>query len=183
MSSALLRKWKKSSKSLIYPRFSRNFPTNNPPCKVSRQSVNAPDSQFDSCIFIVELDRAGWLFQTVGSAPMRHRPTDCRLQAADEGVKQLDDKLVIWRTSNMEIQQPKDSRYVKSSDTWYLRCRPCGAVRTTLAPWGTFRNRPLRNTPRIKRVADAKDVQISFVSQRSPARVAAGTTVRSLPSV
>src|SRR6266852_5411558 len=71
----------------------------------------------------------------------------------------------------------------KSSDTWYLRCRPCGAVPTTLAAWGTFRNRALRNTSRIKRVADAKDVQVAFVSQRSPARVAAGTTVRSLPSV
>jgi hypothetical protein len=42
--------------------------------------------------------------------PMRHRPTDCRLQAAGEGVKQLDNKLVVWRTSNMEIQQAKDSR-------------------------------------------------------------------------
>ena len=49
------------------------------------------------------------------SAPMRHRPTDCRLQAAGEGVKQLDNELVVWRTSNMEIQQPKDSRYVKNA--------------------------------------------------------------------
>ena len=47
--------------------------------------------------------------------PMRHRPTDCRLQAAGEGVKQLDNKLVVWRTYNMEIQQPKDSRYVKNA--------------------------------------------------------------------
>ncbi len=46
---------------------------------------------------------------------MRHRPTDCRLQAAGEGVKQLDNKLVVWRTYNMEIQQPKDSRYVKNA--------------------------------------------------------------------
>src|SRR5258708_37169194 len=46
---------------------------------------------------------------------MRHRPTDCRLQAAGEGVKQLDNKLVVWRTSNMEIQQAKDSRYVKNA--------------------------------------------------------------------
>src|SRR5258708_21017996 len=46
---------------------------------------------------------------------MRHRPTDCRLQAAGEGVKQLDNKSVVWRTSNMEIQQAKDSRYVKNA--------------------------------------------------------------------
>src|SRR5260370_11781559 len=46
---------------------------------------------------------------------MRHRPTDCRLQAAGEGVKQLDNKSVVWRTYNMEIQQAKDSRYVKNA--------------------------------------------------------------------
>jgi hypothetical protein len=46
---------------------------------------------------------------------MRHRPTDCRLQAAGEGVKRLDYKLVVWRTSDLEIQQPKDSRYVKNA--------------------------------------------------------------------
>src|SRR5258708_35540422 len=46
---------------------------------------------------------------------MRHRPTDCRLQAAGEGVKQLDNKSVVWRTSSMEIQQAKDSRYVKNA--------------------------------------------------------------------
>src|SRR5260370_39693766 len=46
---------------------------------------------------------------------MRHRPTDCRLQAAGEGVKQLDNKLAVWRTSSMEIQQAKDSRYVKNA--------------------------------------------------------------------
>jgi hypothetical protein len=46
---------------------------------------------------------------------MRHRPTDSRLQAAGEGIKQLDDKLVVWRTSNMEIQQAKDSRCVKNA--------------------------------------------------------------------
>jgi hypothetical protein len=46
---------------------------------------------------------------------MRHRPTDWRLQAAGEGVKQLDNKLVVRRTSNMEIQRPKDSRYVKNA--------------------------------------------------------------------
>jgi hypothetical protein len=46
---------------------------------------------------------------------MKHRPTDCRLQAAGGGVKQLDNELVVWRTSNMEIQQPKDSRYVKNA--------------------------------------------------------------------
>jgi hypothetical protein len=40
---------------------------------------------------------------------MRHRPTDCRLQAAGEGVEQLDNKLVVWRTSN------RDSRYVKNA--------------------------------------------------------------------
>jgi hypothetical protein len=40
---------------------------------------------------------------------MRHRPTDCQLQAAGEGVKQLDNKLVVWRTSNM------DRRYVKNA--------------------------------------------------------------------
>src|SRR6266481_8411585 len=39
----------------------------------------------------------------------------CRLQAAGEGVKQLDNKSVVWRTSNMEIQQAKDSRYVKNA--------------------------------------------------------------------
>lgn len=49
------------------------------------------------------------------SRAMRHRPTDCRLQAAGEGVKQLDNKLVVWRTSSMVIQQPKDSRYVKNA--------------------------------------------------------------------
>jgi hypothetical protein len=39
----------------------------------ARQSVNAPDSQFDSCIFLLELDRAGSLFQTVSSAPILFR--------------------------------------------------------------------------------------------------------------
>jgi hypothetical protein len=42
---------------------------------------------------------------------MRHRPTDWQLQAAGECVKQLDNKLVVCRASNIEIQQPKDSRY------------------------------------------------------------------------
>ena len=45
---------------------------------------------------------------------MRHRPTECRLQAAGEGVKQLGNRLVVWRIANIEIQQPKDSRYVKN---------------------------------------------------------------------
>jgi hypothetical protein len=36
-------------------------------------------------------------------------------QAAGEGVKQLDNKLVVWRTGSMEIQQAKDSRYVKNA--------------------------------------------------------------------
>ena len=30
-------------------------------------------------------------------------------------LSKLDNKLVVWRTSNMEIQQAKDSRYVKNA--------------------------------------------------------------------
>src|SRR5712692_4179437 len=35
---------------------------------------------------------------------MRHRPTDCRLQAAGEGVKQLDNKLVVWRCIDVGLE-------------------------------------------------------------------------------
>jgi len=45
-----------------------------------------------------------------------HRPTDCDLQAAGEGVKQLTRSLVVWRTSQHGIQQPQDSRYFKTQE-------------------------------------------------------------------
>lgn len=84
---------------------------------------------------------------------MRHRQTNYRLQAAGEGVKQLVKIPTFW------------------SRTYYA-----GSV-------GHVSESTVKKYIENQNVADAKDVQISFVSQPSPARVAAGTAVRSLPSV